>query len=43
MSNDAHALRFADAGFGIDGAVRAASATMMMTMTITTRRRAVSG
>jgi hypothetical protein len=43
MSNDAPVPSFADAGFGIDGAVRAAASTMMMTMTITTRRRAVSG
>ena len=43
MSNDAPVPSFADAGFGISEAVRAAAVTMMSTMTIITRKRAVSG
>jgi hypothetical protein len=38
MSNDAPVPSFADAGFGISKAVRAAAVTMM-TMTITTTGR----
>ena len=43
MSNDAPVPSFADAGFGISEAVRAAAVTMMITMTITTRTRGGGG
>jgi hypothetical protein len=43
MSNDAPVLTSPDAGFGMGGGVRGAAVTMMFIMTITTRRRAVSG
>jgi hypothetical protein len=43
MSNDAPVQSFADAGFGVSAAVRAAAVTMTITMIMTTRKRAVSG
>jgi hypothetical protein len=43
MSNDAHVLTLADAGFGTGGGVRGALSTMMFTMTMTTRMRGGTG